>query len=112
MLTLAFVIDGEVNFWFNVFSLVTHCKLSVSRASRIRNWGVGGRRRETVMDQRAATQTRLSRVSVTNGKLHAERRGNHVAEEVWYGTKQGNYNERISGLFRVHLRTHGSMELP
>jgi len=28
MLTLAFVVDGEVDFWLNVFGVFTHCELS------------------------------------------------------------------------------------
>jgi hypothetical protein len=30
MLTLAIVVDGEVDFWFNVFGFFSHCDLSVS----------------------------------------------------------------------------------
>lgn len=34
MLTLSFVVDSEINFWFNVFNFLSHCELSVSEKIR------------------------------------------------------------------------------
>ena len=96
MLTLAFVVNGKVNLWFNIFGF-RHCRLSDSWGS-----GVGC----CWMLERNRNQCgSYASVTVVTRACHSGKRGleEAVARDLKYGTARDNYSVDTLGLFRIHL---------